>query len=814
MSNVSRLLRLAPVAALITSTYAVAQPHVVFVTFDDLNLNSLGAYGNQLEDITPNLDRLANEGMRFNNFHVMAANCTPSRAFMMTGMYQQNSRIFSLGKAGAGNHTLRNTMPAVFQAAGYHTGVMGKNPHQMPFEPHSSWDVEYDGYSSTRVPSNIYDKMMAAIEDAKESDQPLFFNLNIFDPHTPFYGWHPRKGSIEETGNHPSRIYTADEVPYPSWFPVLPEYARVGTTRDGVENVHMLDEVAAYYNTVKRGDDSTGAMIQALIDGGIYDDTMIVVISDHGAQLPGAKTSLYNHGTASPLIVRWPGVVEAGSVNDEHMVGSIDLVPTFSEVVGQPIPMEVDGRSFLPMLHQEEVGPWREFVYKQQNDRNPSRAIQTTDSLYILNAWANGSQRFGSVTTGMFTWRMFKEAAANPELAPIVEDWVNRIEYRMPEEFYDVANDPDNLYNLIDDPAYADEIARLRQMMLDEAVTTGDDLFVPAIQDPQNHEVLASVIDAQKQFHADQRNDPNYLRVVNYDPLDGWMVIGNTIFEPFGEWGIWKSTGAGVGLTKNNGERNMGPSAVEFDGKKLAENAFLATAESFDGSVFEQIKLELLVPNHQKFERRGRVDRKTELFKSSQLNVVYHDGNEWQKAASVKGNRITGEHSWTLDAPAGGFPTDMRIGIQVQFNGDGGYVTVDSVRLSGWQDWQQVTGWSASNKPVDNAFSLTTSTPEVELSGALKGQEMGQLELSYEFRGQNISGSDRLLVEMADENGWKSIQVHNFDYVMLQGSAYKGMIELTSPLPAQTKLRFRLDSNAANAAIAINDVMLKTRSAF
>ncbi|MEO0415078.1 MAG: sulfatase-like hydrolase/transferase, partial [Verrucomicrobiota bacterium] len=277
-----------------------AQPNVVFLTMDDLSRSSLGIHGCTIPEITPHLDRLAEEGMRFDHFHMIATNCTPSRNHMMTGQYQQNNLILSLGKEGAGNHTNHRTMPAIFREAGYHTGIMGKNSHQMPFDPHSAWDVEYGGYGSTRVPDDIYEQTVAAVKASKKSKQPLFFNLNLYDPHTTWYRWKAASGPVDsKQETPPSRVYTADEIPYPDFFPPLPEKYRSGSTKDGTPDISMMQELAAYYNTVKRADDSVGALLKGLEDTGVLDDTVVIAISDHGIQEPGAKTTLYHEGTVS-----------------------------------------------------------------------------------------------------------------------------------------------------------------------------------------------------------------------------------------------------------------------------------------------------------------------------------------------------------------------------------------------------------------------------------------------------------------------------------------------------------------------------------
>lgn len=199
--------------ALGSTTYA-QQKNVVFITIDDLSRDSMGLYGSTVENITPNMDALGTSGVRFENCHVAAANCTPSRNVMMTGLYPHNNKVLSVSAEGSGNLTPMTTIPMVFKNAGYHTGIMGKNSHMAPFHPYTPWDVEYDTYGSTREPENIYSKMAQAFADADSAGKPLYFNLNIYDPHVGWVDFDHKVGMAEEDGYpDPSRKYTRDEVP-------------------------------------------------------------------------------------------------------------------------------------------------------------------------------------------------------------------------------------------------------------------------------------------------------------------------------------------------------------------------------------------------------------------------------------------------------------------------------------------------------------------------------------------------------------------------------------------------------------------------
>ena len=534
------------IGLLSTALSAAAQTNFIFVTIDDLSRESLGIHGCAIPEISPNLDALGRSGLRFEHCHVQSANCTPSRNIMSSGLYQQRNRVFSLGSEGAGNHHTLPALPDVFRAAGYHTGLMGKNSHMSPFDPYSGFDVEYDGYGSTRDPENIYSKLSTAFADAAALGKPLYFNLNIYDPHTGWFNWSSSAGDFkDDTSNPPSRIYTEEEIPYPSWFPPLSEAEQI----DPSTGNSMKDELAAYYNTVKRADDSIGRMLDAIEDAGQTENTILVVVSDHGMQEPGAKTQLYDHSTRSPLFVKWPGVTASNTVNNTHMIGSFDLLPTFAEMIGQPIPAGVDGRSFAPVIKGEPVPEWRDYIYKQQNDRNKMRAIQTRDLLYIYNPWSNGSQKVGTVATGMLCWRRI-EAAGESGTNTAAAAYAHHFLYRTVEELYDMNNDHDCLTNLFDHPAYAADLAMMQNRMVQEMADSGDNLVLNAFTnwlDTASAAANAQFIADQTNLQNEQAKDPNYTRSVFYDPHDDWHILGHTLFEPAGEWDIWTPETTGCG---------------------------------------------------------------------------------------------------------------------------------------------------------------------------------------------------------------------------------------------------------------------------
>jgi N-sulfoglucosamine sulfohydrolase len=167
-------------------------------------------------------------------------------------------------------------------------------------------------------------------------------------------------------------------------------------------------------------------------------------------------------------------VTQANAIDERHMVSAVDFLPTLLDIVGAPLPEGLDGRSFAPLLRgQAQEG--RDIVFKEYNEnaggsRDPMRAVQTKRFLYLFNPWSNGQRVARTATQGTPTYRRMAELArTDPALAARLD----LFDHRVVEELYDVANDPDCLKNLINDPAYQQEAARLREAL--EAWMVGAD---------------------------------------------------------------------------------------------------------------------------------------------------------------------------------------------------------------------------------------------------------------------------------------------------------------------------------------------------
>jgi len=410
-----------------------APVNLLIITVDDMSADSVGAFGCKIPGTTPNIDRLAGQSLSFAHAHVTVGNCMPGRNVMFSGLISHNNKV-------EGFYQVKNPgwphLVDLMKEAGYFTGIRGKASHSTPYQPYA-WDINLDTLpDSTR--GHIKDAQSYGISTAhgiakaKAVRKPFCLSVNVSDPHKPF--WSVVKGGGKDP-HVPSRIFTAGEVPIPGFL---------------FDDPKVREELALYYSSVRRADDCVGEILKALDASGQADNTVVMFLSDHGMPLPFAKTQLYHHSTHTPWMVRWPGVTQDGAVDGKHMISAVDMLPTLLDIVGAKHPAKLDGRSFLPLIQgKTQIG--RDHIFKEYNEnagasRDPMRAVQTKRYLYIFNPWSNSERVFATATTGTVTYRrLVALAKQNKRLAKRLDLY----KHRVPEELYDVANDPDCLHNLI-----------------------------------------------------------------------------------------------------------------------------------------------------------------------------------------------------------------------------------------------------------------------------------------------------------------------------------------------------------------------------
>jgi N-sulfoglucosamine sulfohydrolase len=260
----------------------------------------------------------------------------------------------------------------------------------------------------------------------------------------------------------PSRVYQPEEVDVPGFLPDLP----------GVRA-----ELATYLNSTRRLDDTFGKVMQALKESGAADNTLVLFITDNGIAVPFAKCNAWFHSSRTPLLVRWPGVVKPGTRDDRHFVSVVDFFPTFMAATGVEGPSGLDGRSFLPLLRgQTQEG--RDHVFTQIDSKAggaavPMRCIQSENFGYIYNPFSDGKYWYRNNNEGLSMAAMNKAAQTDPA----IQARVDLFRYRVPEEFYDLKNDPDCLHNLIDEPAHAEALKALQDKLVAQMKKTEDPML-------------------------------------------------------------------------------------------------------------------------------------------------------------------------------------------------------------------------------------------------------------------------------------------------------------------------------------------------
>jgi arylsulfatase A-like enzyme len=428
---------------LTTHTFAqsTARPNIVLIIADDLAWEDSGPYGNK-KVRTPNLDRLAREGMRFTRAFVTISSCSPSRASLITGRYPHNTDAEQLHWPLPAEQA---TFVEKLKAAGYWTAASGK--WHLGAAVKDRFDVVDDPGEAGFQTDPKTGKMLAQDDSGaagwipvmrqRPQDKPFFLWFAALDPHRDY---------VENSIANPHK---PSEVIVPPHLPDAPEVRK---------------ELALYYDEITRLDENVGKVITELERQGAADNTLILFISDNGRPFPGAKTTLYDSGIHTPLVARWPNTIRRGVVAN-GLVSSIDLAPTILQVAGLPIPPTVQGKSFASTLTNPKAQT-RTAIYAEKNwhdyeDR--TRAVRTVTFKYIRNDYPDlagtPSADAGRSPTMDAIRRLHKEGKLTALQARIFQ------KPRPSEELYQVQKDPHEVNNLANDPRYARTLAEMRELL-------------------------------------------------------------------------------------------------------------------------------------------------------------------------------------------------------------------------------------------------------------------------------------------------------------------------------------------------------------
>ena len=462
-------------ALLLPSAALGAAPrlNILFFTADDMNHDSAGCYGCPIEKLTPNVDQLATEGLRFEYAYSTVAVCQPVRQIMQTGLYPHRNGSMGFFPLKAEVRTLNQQL----HDAGYLISMFGKGPHHQPAE---KFCVDVGDDKISRHPTQLAAATRKFLRMAREKRRPFFHNVNCYDPHRPFIGIN---GPSDLAGGEPpSRWIKPEEIAgVPGFLENLPEIRR---------------ELAGYYTNVRRLDDALGAVLAVLKEEGFADNTLVMFYGgDHGMSFPFAKSNDYENSSRGGLIVRWPGVTKPGSVDRDHLVSTLDFTPTFLDAADLPPIPDIDGRSFRPALKGDKMACWdRVFTFYNAAFGNrwlPMRCVRTKQRAYIWNAWSDGRREYRTENMAGLSWKAMLAAA---ESNPVIKARTDFYRYRVPEEFYDLTNDRYERTNLIGVAARQAEIETLRQDLLALMRRTGDP-FAEAFAHRDRRELAFEVLE-------------------------------------------------------------------------------------------------------------------------------------------------------------------------------------------------------------------------------------------------------------------------------------------------------------------------------
>lgn len=442
-------------ALLAAPLLAAAQPNLLLITADDLG-PMLGCYGDKAVR-TPNLDALAARGRLFDNAYVAQASCSPSRSAMFTGLYPHANGQYGLLNNDAGfqlhEPLRRQTIPALLKQHGYRTGILGK----LHVGPEASFPFD------ARLRADTRDVRAAATEAGKflRGSGPFFLMANYSDPHV--LGRSPRPPAEA----FPTQYKGVPETPLKvGEVPPLP-FQQIDTPE-------QIERVTQYYNAVMRFDAAVGLLLAELAAAGHADDTVILLVGDHGPPFFRGKTSCYEGGVKVPMLAVWPGVFPAGE-RTPALVSTVDLLPTLLDAAGLPVPEGLHGRSLRhtlePAQHREFLAT--EFHFHGSSPFYPRRTIRDARFKLIHNLRAGQAKPTTGIDGDAAYGMGQKPPFAGSRIGNAFERAANPPEF----ELYDLQADPWEFDDLAGDPAQAATLARLQAALLDWRRQTNDPLL-------------------------------------------------------------------------------------------------------------------------------------------------------------------------------------------------------------------------------------------------------------------------------------------------------------------------------------------------
>jgi arylsulfatase A-like enzyme len=431
----------------------IEKPNFLLLMSDNQSWNHLGCYGDQVV-VSPTIDKLASEGVRFTHAFCGAPSCTPARAAMLTGQ-----DIWRL-EEGA---NLWGILPSKFRVF---TDILAEGGYQVGMEGKGWGPGNYvDGGWNQNPGGKKYDTFEDFCDEI-DQDRPFFYWFSSRDPHRPY--------AADENFKDSARL---DDVTVPPYLP---------------DNEEVRKDILDYYAEIRRFDSDVSSYVNLLGEHGLKQNTMIVVCSDNGWQMPRGLANLYDFGTRIPLIFVMPEKITGNRVVDDF-VSLNDLAPTFLELAGLPVPKEMTAISVATILSSDKSGiieKQRDFItsarerhayVRSGGDGYGGRCIRTRDFLYIRNydfeRWPAGDPPlFGDVDAHMLHYpcptKIFM--LQNRDEKVFSEYFQLAFDKRPYEELYDLKVDPYQLHNVATLDTYASAKQMLSEKLDNYLIETND----------------------------------------------------------------------------------------------------------------------------------------------------------------------------------------------------------------------------------------------------------------------------------------------------------------------------------------------------
>ena len=475
------LVRILPLLFLVGFLAAAERPNILFIFCDDHATQAISAYGGPLAELapTPNIDRIAKEGKLFTKCYVTNSICGPSRAVVLTGKYSHLNGFRSNGDTFDGS---QQTAPKLLRRAGYQTAIVGKwhlkskptgfdhfevlkgqGQYYNPMLISNGENVHHEGYTTDIITDRTIDWL-----EQRDPDKPFFLmsqhkaphgrwepalrhlefldDVDVPEPPTLFDDYSGRSkaaaghkmGIADHMGDHRLMFkYSSKHTPeqlaaFDAYYKPRNE-AFLQANLEGRDKTrwHYQRYIKNYLRCVKAVDENVGRLLAYLDENGLAENTVVIYSSDQGFYLGEHgwfdKRWMYEESFRTPLIAKWPGKIEPGTVNTKDIVSNLDFASTFLDIAETEIPNDLQGRSLIPIFEGATPNDWRESHY-----------------YHYYESGGHGVPIHYGVTDGRYKLIRFPE--------PKIDAW----------ELYDLESDPLEMESRYDDPELESERAKLK----------------------------------------------------------------------------------------------------------------------------------------------------------------------------------------------------------------------------------------------------------------------------------------------------------------------------------------------------------------